>query len=212
MSFRRPVAPFMEIFADSNGDNRISETGRPRGRPFPLWDSRPRQQAPRHRRRRQRPRGTVRAGFSICGGFLGKGGQILGRSDAWTIRRPGAGRGQILPAAEAQTVGQPHRNFREIRGGDLFFSKRQPRGRQAGRHLLDVLQSSAGNHAAAGRPRARSATTGGRICRPGALEPSKVNAPRHRIPGNAAISPAGTAEEIGKSKHPSASIQTFRTP
>ena len=127
---------------------------------------------------------------------------------------PGAGRGQILPAAEEQTVGQPHRNFREIRGGDLIFSKRQPRGRQAGRRLLDVLdvlQPSAGNHAAAGRPRARSATTWGRICRSGALELSKVNAPRRRTPGNAAISPAGTAGGIRKSKHPSASIVIFAT-
>jgi hypothetical protein len=35
--------------------------------------------------------------------------------DTWTT--PGAGRGRILPAAEAQTVGQPHENFREMRTG-----------------------------------------------------------------------------------------------
>lgn len=34
-----------------------------------------------------------------------------------------AGDGQILPAAEAQTVGQPHRNFREIQTGNRYFQK-----------------------------------------------------------------------------------------
>lgn len=34
-----------------------------------------------------------------------------------------AGGGRILPAAEAQTVGQPHRNFREIQTGNRYFQK-----------------------------------------------------------------------------------------
>ena len=153
MSFRRPLAPFMDIFADSNGDNRISETGRPRGRPFPLWDSRPRQQAPRHRRRRQRPRGTVRAGFSIRGGFFGKGGQILGRSDAWTTRGP---RGQGGGKSFQQPRRRPSDSLTEISanfGAGICFFQNGSRG--------------AGGAASAGRA-GRAAILGGESCSSGA--------------------------------------------
>jgi len=154
--------------------------------------------------------------FLYAGDFSGKGGKS---SDARTPGQPEA-RGQGGGKSFQQPRRRPSDSLTEISAkfgaGICFFSKRQPRGRQAGGRrlldVLDVLQPSAGNHAAAGRPRARSATTGGRICRPGALELSKVNAPRRRIPGNAAISPAGTAGGIGKSKHPSASIVIFVTP
>lgn len=142
--------------------------------------------------------------FYMRGIFRERGAnpRTLGRLDNPRPRGQGGGKSFQQPRR------RPSDSLTEISanlGEGICFFKTAAEG-QAGRHLLDVLdvlQSSAAYHAAAGRPRARSATTGGRMCRPGALEPSKVNAPRRRIPGNAAISPAGTAGEIGKSKHPS---------
>lgn len=89
---------------------------------------------------------------------------------------PGAGRGRILPAAEAQTVGQPHRNFREMRGRGSDFSKRQPRGRR----------DSLGNYKKNGRPR----LTRSRPCctmvlnrRPPQGKPSEKAPDRLQLPG-----------------------------
>jgi hypothetical protein len=72
---------------------------------------------------------------------------------------------------------------------------------QTARRLLDVLQPSAANNAAAGAASDAICDGRGRNMQAGTLKPSKINAPRRRIPGNAAISPAEPAGAIGKSKH-----------
>ena len=70
-----------------------------------------------------------------------------------------AGGGEILPAAEAQTVGQPHRNFREIQTGNRYFQKKQIAMRcTSRRRIMQQMDSlgrdqrqSAGENAPSGR-------------------------------------------------------------